>query len=139
LITGAADLGNSQVACALGHKACGENISVLYARVPRRFADLAVARGSPGYARLLRTLARVKPLILDDWGPEALNAGPRPARNRRGPIRLQYRNCRPASSKSARSGHQSARPWNVRSFRVLKSRSRAEEPQLAHLLDYNGH
>ena len=74
LITGAAGLGKSWLACALGHKACRENISVLYVRVPRLFADLAVAHGSPGYARLLRTLARVKLLILDDWGPEMLNA-----------------------------------------------------------------
>jgi DNA replication protein DnaC len=74
LITGAAGLGKSWLACALGHKACRENISVLYVRVPRIFADLAVVHGSPGYARLLRTLARVKLLILDDWGPEALNA-----------------------------------------------------------------
>jgi DNA replication protein DnaC len=41
---------------------------------PRLFADLAVARGGTGYGRLLRTLARVKLLILDDWRPEALNA-----------------------------------------------------------------
>ncbi len=74
LIAGAAGLGKSWLACALGHKACRENISVLYVRVPRLFADLAVVHGSPGYARLLRTLARVKLLILDDWGPEALNA-----------------------------------------------------------------
>ena len=74
LITGASGLGKSWLACALGHKACRENISVLYVRVPRLFADLAVVHGSPGYARLLRTLARVKLLILDDWGPEALNA-----------------------------------------------------------------
>src|SRR3954465_11765779 len=74
LITGAAGLGKSWLACALGHKACRENISVLYARVPRLFADLAVAHGSRGYARLLRTLARVKLLILDDWGPDGTNA-----------------------------------------------------------------
>lgn len=74
LITGASGLGKSWLACALGHKACRENISVLYTRAPRLFADLAVAHGSSGYARLLRTLARVKLLILDDWGPEALNA-----------------------------------------------------------------
>ena len=71
---GASGLGKSWLACALGHKACRENISVLYVRVPRLFADLAVVHGSPGYARLLRTFARVKLLILDDWGPEALNA-----------------------------------------------------------------
>ena len=74
LVTGACGLGKSWLACALGYKACRENSAVLYALVPRLFADLAVAPGGPGYARLLRTLARVKLLILDDWGPEALNA-----------------------------------------------------------------
>jgi DNA replication protein DnaC len=40
--------------------------------MPRLFADLAIAHGDAPYARLLRSLARVKLLILDDWGPEAL-------------------------------------------------------------------
>ena len=74
LITGASGLGKSWLACALGHKACRENMSVLYARIPRLFADLAIAHGDARYARLLRSLARVKLLILDDWGPEALTA-----------------------------------------------------------------
>ena len=69
IIIGASGLGNSWLACALGYKACRENLSVLYTRVPRLFADLAVARGDVRYARLLRSLARVKLLILDDWGP----------------------------------------------------------------------
>src|SRR5208283_1952638 len=60
------------LACALGHKACRENMSVLYTRMPRLFADLAIAHGDTRYARLLRSLARVKLLILDDWGPESL-------------------------------------------------------------------
>jgi DNA replication protein DnaC len=72
LITGASGLGKSWLACALGHKACRENMSVLYTRMPRLFADLAIAHGDARYARLLRSLARVKLLILDDWGPEAL-------------------------------------------------------------------
>ncbi len=65
-------LGKSWLACALGQKACRENLSVLYTRAPRLFADLAIAHGDARYARLLRSLARVKLLILDDWGPEAL-------------------------------------------------------------------
>ena len=72
LITGAAGLGKSWLACALGHKACRENISVLYTRMPRLFADLAIAHGDARYPRLLRSIARAKLLILDDWGPEAL-------------------------------------------------------------------
>ena len=65
LITGASGLGKSWLACALGHKACRENMSVLYTRMPRLFADLAIAHGDARYARLLRSLARVKLLILD--------------------------------------------------------------------------
>ena len=41
---------------------------------PRLFAALALARGDGRYAKLLRQLARVDLLILDDWGPEPLLA-----------------------------------------------------------------
>src|SRR5450432_3806882 len=37
LITGATGLGKSWIACALGHKACRDNRSVQYHRVPRLF------------------------------------------------------------------------------------------------------
>ena len=47
-------------------------MSVLYMRMPRLFADLAIAHGDARYGRLLRSVARVKLLILDDWGPESL-------------------------------------------------------------------
>ena len=62
---------------ALGHKACRDNRSVLYQRVPRLFADLALARGDGRYPRLLRALGRVDLLILDDWGLEPLDAAAR--------------------------------------------------------------
>jgi DNA replication protein DnaC len=74
LITGPCVAGKSWLACALGDKACRENLSVLYQRSPRLFASLALARGDGRYARLMRQLARVDLLILDDWGPEPLNA-----------------------------------------------------------------
>jgi DNA replication protein DnaC len=72
LLTGPAGVGKSWLACALGYKACRENLSVLYQRVPRLFAALALARGDGRYAKLLHQLARVNLLILDDWGPEPL-------------------------------------------------------------------
>jgi DNA replication protein DnaC len=68
LIIGPAGVGKSFVACALGHKACRDNRSVLYHRVPRLFDALRLARGDGPYGRLLKTLARVELLILDDWG-----------------------------------------------------------------------
>jgi DNA replication protein DnaC len=68
LIIGQAGVGKSWLACALGHKACRDNRSVLYHRLPRLFDDLLLARGDGRYGRLLKTLARVELLILDDWG-----------------------------------------------------------------------
>ena len=72
LVTGPTGIGKSWISCALGHKACRENLSVLYQRGPRLMAALALARGDGRYAKLLRALARVNLLILDDWGPEPL-------------------------------------------------------------------
>jgi len=43
LIIGQAGVGKSFVACALGHKACRDNRSVLYHRVPRLFDALLLA------------------------------------------------------------------------------------------------
>ncbi|MER8792346.1 IS21-like element helper ATPase IstB [Mesorhizobium sp. M0983] len=73
LITGPAGVGKSWLACALGHKACREDFSVAYHRVPRLFAALALARGDGRYGRILKQLAKTDLLILDDWGPEKLN------------------------------------------------------------------
>jgi DNA replication protein DnaC len=72
IIEGPTGVGKSWLACALGHRACRDNHSVLYQRVPRLFADLALARGDGRYARLMRALGGVKLLILDDWGLEPL-------------------------------------------------------------------
>ena len=66
LITGKTGTGKSWLACALGHKACRDDRSVLY--VPRLLDALALARGDGRYVRLLKSLARVELLILDDWG-----------------------------------------------------------------------
>jgi DNA replication protein DnaC len=72
IFTGPAGIGKSWLACALGFKACRENFSVLYQRLPRLFAALALARGDGRYPKLMRQLARVRLLIIDDWGPEQL-------------------------------------------------------------------
>jgi DNA replication protein DnaC len=73
LLTGPAGVGKSWLACALGQKACREDFSVAYHRTPRLFAALGLARGDGRYARMLKALARVDLLILDDWGPEKLD------------------------------------------------------------------
>ena len=40
---------------------------MLYQRVPRLLEALGLARGDGRYARMLKNLARVQLLILDDW------------------------------------------------------------------------
>jgi DNA replication protein DnaC len=44
LIIGATGVGKSWIACALGHKACRDNRSVIYRRLPRLFDALVLAR-----------------------------------------------------------------------------------------------
>jgi DNA replication protein DnaC len=73
-LVGPTGVGKSWIACALGHKACREGFTVLYRRTPRLFAELAQARGEGRLPRLMAALERTKLLILDDWGPEPLNA-----------------------------------------------------------------
>lgn len=77
ILCGPTGVGKSWLACALGHKACRDNRSVLYQRLPKLFADLALARGDGRYARLLRALGSVQLLILDDWGLQPLDAAAR--------------------------------------------------------------
>jgi DNA replication protein DnaC len=77
LVTGPCGVGKSWLACALGHRACRDDFSVAYHRLPRLFAALALARNDGRYTRMLRAIARLDLLILDDWGPEPLDADQR--------------------------------------------------------------
>jgi DNA replication protein DnaC len=77
LVIGPCGIGKSWLACALAQKACRDGYSVHYARVPRLFAELELAHGDGRFARLFRTLVKVDLLILDDWGPDRLNASQR--------------------------------------------------------------
>jgi DNA replication protein DnaC len=77
ILCGPTGVGKSWLACALCHKACRDNRSVLYQRVPKLFADLALARGDGRHARIMRSLNGAQLLILDDWGLEPLDGGAR--------------------------------------------------------------
>jgi hypothetical protein len=76
ILCGPTGVGKSWLAFALGHKACRDNRSVLYQRVPKLFGDLALARGDGRYARILKYLAGVQLLILDDWGSNRSTPAP---------------------------------------------------------------
>jgi DNA replication protein DnaC len=58
----------------IGQKACRDDHAVLYKRVPRMFAELERGRADGRYPRLFRALTKANLLILDDWGPDRLNA-----------------------------------------------------------------
>ncbi len=77
IIVGPCGIGKSWLACALGQMACRQDRSVLYKRVPRLFTELEMGRGDGRYPRLFRALTRAELLILDDWGPQRLNADQR--------------------------------------------------------------
>ena len=63
-LIGPTDVGKSWLASALGHKACRDNRSVLYQRVPRLFEELALARGDGRHARLVAPAARSRPISI---------------------------------------------------------------------------
>ena len=49
IITGPCGVGKSWLACALGQKACRDDFSVLYKRIPRMFAELEMGRADGRY------------------------------------------------------------------------------------------
>ncbi|MHB8739513.1 MAG: IS21-like element helper ATPase IstB [Candidatus Dormibacteria bacterium] len=73
VITGPTGVGKSWLACALGHKACRDNRSVLYVRAPKLFDELTLAHGDGSFPRRLKRLGAVDLLIFDDWGLEPLD------------------------------------------------------------------
>jgi DNA replication protein DnaC len=72
IIEGPTGVGKTWLACALGEKACRDDRSVRYERLPRLLADLSATRGSGQYSRRMRALHNAELLILDDWGIEPL-------------------------------------------------------------------
>ena len=77
MITGPCGVGKTWLACALAQNACRGNTTVLYKRLPRLFDELELSHGDGRFPRLFRSLTKVDLLILDDWGPDRLNASQR--------------------------------------------------------------
>lgn len=68
LITGATGTGKTFLSCALGHHGCVLGHRALYYYVPKFFRALQIARADGSLAQLLKKLARVSLLVLDDLG-----------------------------------------------------------------------
>ncbi len=68
LITGPTGVGKSYLACALANQACREGFRALYYYVPKLFRQLTLAQADGSLTRLLKKLAKVDLLLIDDWG-----------------------------------------------------------------------
>jgi len=77
LITGPCGSGKTYLGCALGHGACLRGYSVRYYRLSRLLLELTQAKADGSYHKLLKQLAKVHLLLIDDWGLEALTAAHR--------------------------------------------------------------
>ena len=77
LITGPCGSGKTYLGCAIGHQACLNGLSARYYRLSRLLLELTQAKADGSYQKLLAQLAKVRLLILDDWGLEALTPAQR--------------------------------------------------------------
>lgn len=68
IITGPTGVGKTYLACALANKACRMKHEALYTRCTKLLGELAMGRADGRYMSMLKKLARVDLLILDDWG-----------------------------------------------------------------------
>lgn len=68
LITGPTGCGKSFLACAIGHHACRQGLSVRYLRLPRFLDELSIAHADGSYSKILGQILKVDLLILDDFG-----------------------------------------------------------------------
>jgi DNA replication protein DnaC len=74
ILTGATGTGKTWIACALGNQAAREGFSVLYTRLSRLLDDIATARLGSGAGALMRRIAKVDLLLVDDWMMSELSA-----------------------------------------------------------------
>lgn len=71
LLTGSCGIGKTYLGCAFGYQACLNGFSTGYYRVSRLLLELTQAKADGTYQKILRQLAKVRLLILDEWGLEA--------------------------------------------------------------------
>ena len=74
LLVGPTGTGKSYLACAIAHRACILGYPSQYVRVGRLFEQFQLARANGTYAKQLAAFAKIKVLILDDFGVHDFNA-----------------------------------------------------------------
>lgn len=77
ILTGATGCGKTWLACALGHQACRQGLSVLYSRTSRLMEEMKLAHAEGSFRKRLAQIAKVDLLILDDWGLSTMTSSER--------------------------------------------------------------
>ena len=67
IITGPTGAGKTYLACALGHAACRNSLSVRYHQLSRLLQKLTLAHADGSFPKFLNSLAKAHLLIIDDW------------------------------------------------------------------------
>jgi len=67
ILTGATGTGKTWLACAFAHKACLLGYRARYWRVARLLEELSLGRSDGRYLSIVKMLAKIDVLILDDW------------------------------------------------------------------------
>jgi len=68
LIDGPTGSGKSFIACALAQKCCRDGYTAMYERATKLFHELAIAKATGQYSKLLASIARKDVLVIDDFG-----------------------------------------------------------------------
>jgi len=74
IITGPTGVGKTYLACALGHQACRDGFGTIYYRASKLFRALDGAQADGSLPTMLKGLARMRLLIIDDFGLEVATA-----------------------------------------------------------------
>ena len=73
IVTGPTGTGKTYLACALAQKACREGFRSLYCYGPKLFREITLAHADGSLPQLLKKIAKIQLLVLDDWGLVKLN------------------------------------------------------------------
>jgi DNA replication protein DnaC len=73
IVTGPTGTGKTYLACALAHKACREGYRSLYFYGPKLFREVTLAHADGSLPKLLKKIAKIQLLVIDDWGLSKLN------------------------------------------------------------------